>query len=235
MSEPSAPVRASDLAALEQLLRKAIMDQAKPGVSSEEDTLKRAFKRIDLHESGEVDFGEFCQAVEAFGIEAARGAGAYLKHGTGSLHGGVPQPWLRALFDKYDANGNGSLSYDEFASGLFTKFVGGMPSHAVGMASSASPTGRRPVAGTRRRRGSRATSRTAPRSAPTRGSPPSAAPRASTRTTSAPTRRSPPCAPSPLPTPSGATRSDEPDQRGTRCQNDVGARRGATGVIYHHL
>ena len=148
MSEPSAPVRASDLAALEQLLRKAIMDQAKPGVSSEEDTLKRAFKRIDLDESGEVDFGEFCQAVEAFGIEAARGAGAYLKHGTGSLHGGVPQPWLRALFDKYDANGNGSLSYDEFASGLFTKFVGGMPSHAVGMASSASPTGRRPVAGT---------------------------------------------------------------------------------------
>ena len=64
------------------------------------------------------------------------------------LASGVPQAWLRALFDKYDLNGNGSLSYDEFASGLFTRFVGGMPSHAVGMASSTSPTGRRAGTGT---------------------------------------------------------------------------------------
>jgi len=33
--------------------------------------------------------------------------------------GGVTEEELRALFDKYDAEGDGKLSYDEFAAGLY--------------------------------------------------------------------------------------------------------------------
>ena len=143
-------VRTSDIVALERSLRKCVMEKAKPGVSSEEDTLKRAFKRIDVDESGEVDFNEFLAAMETFGVEVTEGSGARLAgQGTSNLHGGIPLKLVRALFDKYDADGSGSLSYGEFAEGLFTKFVGGAPTHAVGMPSSTSPTGRRAGAGSR--------------------------------------------------------------------------------------
>ena len=58
---------------------------------------------------------EFTEAMRRYGLEQASSFGK----------GGVSEDELRALFDKYDKDGSGSLSYEQFALFLFKEGQGG--------------------------------------------------------------------------------------------------------------
>jgi len=100
-------VSAARIASLETMLRKAIYEKHRK--TSEARALKETFKSIDTNNNGTVSFDEFQTAMTRYGL------------GTGDerVKGGVAKDELRALFDKYDAEGSDSLSYAEFAAGLF--------------------------------------------------------------------------------------------------------------------
>ena len=59
---------------------------------------------------GDVDINEFIKALERFGMHVA---------GVRKGVGGLPIETVQALFNKYDADGSGQLSYSEFAKALF--------------------------------------------------------------------------------------------------------------------
>ena len=96
---------------LERILMKNIYQ--KGGGVSEEKTLQKAFKQFDVDGSGEVSFHEFGLAMERFGLSVQK-PGARSK-------GGIPPEVLRGLFDRYNKDLSESMSYQEFANGLFKK------------------------------------------------------------------------------------------------------------------
>ena len=102
-------VSESDMNVLEGILKKNIYGKSQ-GVS-EDRTLKAAFKQFDTDGSGEVSFGEFCLAMERFGLSV-------MKKGDRGK-GGVPLEVLRGLFDRYNADQSESISYVEFSAGLY--------------------------------------------------------------------------------------------------------------------
>lgn len=104
-------VSEGDMNVLEKILLKNIYQKSQ-GVS-EEKTLKAAFKVFDTDGSGEVSFGEFAKAMERFGLSVAQ-PGSRSK-------GGIPVEVLRGLFDRYNRDMSESLSYLEFANGLYKK------------------------------------------------------------------------------------------------------------------
>lgn len=94
----------AELNKLEETLRHAIMQRAKPCMSDQH-TLKLAFRAFDFTEEGHgtdtgfVSYSEFCKAMERFGLYAS-----------------VP---VRGLFDRYNADGAEDLSYAVFSDGLY--------------------------------------------------------------------------------------------------------------------
>ena len=75
------------------------------------DALK-VMQSVDLDGNGTIDFDEFCRALERFGLhmkESRKGVG------------GLSRSEAQALFDKYDSDGSGYLSYTEFADALIGK------------------------------------------------------------------------------------------------------------------
>lgn len=67
----------------------------------------RAFKYFDLNDNGSVEPDEFAKAVEKIGIQ-------------------IPtQRDLDTLFNLYDTDGSGALSYKEFSAALFDKPASG--------------------------------------------------------------------------------------------------------------
>ena len=95
----------AELNDLEDKLKKAIEQRVKP-CSSAMHTLKLAFKAVDFDElghpadTGSVSYGEFCLALERFGLYASQG--------------------VRGLYDRYQADREAeALDYLEFAKGLY--------------------------------------------------------------------------------------------------------------------
>jgi len=67
----------------------------------------KAFKYFDLNDNGSVEPDEFAKAIEKIGIQ-------------------IPtQRDLDTLFNLYDTDGSGALSYKEFSAALFDKPVSG--------------------------------------------------------------------------------------------------------------
>jgi len=86
--------------------------QKTQGAQSEESVLKKAFKYFDLNDNGTVEPDEFAKAIEKIGIQ-------------------IPtKKDLNALFSLYDADGSGSIDYNEFSGILFQKGSGSRPATA---------------------------------------------------------------------------------------------------------
>ena len=75
--------------------------------------MEEAFKQFDTDKSGQVSLNEFRKAMERFGLHVMDSA----QPGTG----GVPPQVLQALFDRYDTDASGSLTYGQFSRGLFAE------------------------------------------------------------------------------------------------------------------
>ena len=86
------------LDALEGELRKALYGRAKPCVD-EKQTLKLAMRQFDLDNDGRVTYAEFVGALERFGIYSSQ--------------------FARGLFDRYNENGEATLSFADFSFGLY--------------------------------------------------------------------------------------------------------------------
>jgi hypothetical protein len=84
-----------DIDVLEQILQNIFQ---KSVGTNEVRALKETFKRFDQDNSGEVNFREFCRAMECFGLSV-----------------------LRGLFNRYNTDGSECISYLEFTSGLFQR------------------------------------------------------------------------------------------------------------------
>ena len=79
------------------------MSQKSTGNQSEEVLLNKAFKYFDMNNSGDVDPMEFKKAIEKIGIM-------------------IPtKEDLDVLFNIYDADGSGAITYKEFSAALFGK------------------------------------------------------------------------------------------------------------------
>ena len=100
-----------DIDVLEQILRKNIFQKSVG--TNEVRALKETFKRFDQDNSGEVNFREFCRAMECFGLSVSQPG----QKGSG----GVPPDVLRGLFNRYNTDGSECISYLEFTSGLFQR------------------------------------------------------------------------------------------------------------------
>ena len=72
--------------------------------------LNAAFKKFDLDGSGKIEIGEFFRAMERFGLHV-RGE----RFGRPGV-GGIDQKVASALFQRYDKNGDGVLSFKEFSA-----------------------------------------------------------------------------------------------------------------------
>ena len=86
---------------LEQKLRQYA--ESKSGFSGQrqkERVLEKVFRTFDIDDSGEVDEQEFCAAMVRFNVV------------------GVTQNVALELFDKYDEDMSGRLSYKEFVAGV---------------------------------------------------------------------------------------------------------------------
>lgn len=89
-------------ASFERELKNKLQEKTK-GSQSEETVLKKAFKYFDLNDNGTVEPDEFAKAIEKIGIQ-------------------IPtQRDLDTLFNLYDVDGSGALSYIEFSAALFDK------------------------------------------------------------------------------------------------------------------
>lgn len=101
-----APVPTSEIDEMEKKLVAAI--RARSSGNSETQALEKVFKQFDANKNGTIDLPEFCTAMERFGMATSND----------SVTGCTPR-MMAALFDRYDADGMGSLSYDEFIKGVF--------------------------------------------------------------------------------------------------------------------
>ena len=66
---------------------------------------------MDLDGNEMIDINEFVRTLERFGLHTTFGG----RRGTG----GLSRQTVQALFDKYDRDGSGFISYNEFADSLF--------------------------------------------------------------------------------------------------------------------
>lgn len=90
-----------DVELLEKKLKESIYAKTPPNTNSKR-TAELAFKALDTNGSGDVDIDEFIKALERFGMHVS---------GVRQGVGGLPRDVVQALFDKYDADGSGNLSY----------------------------------------------------------------------------------------------------------------------------
>ena len=99
----------ADVDLLEKQLKKSVYEKTPPNTNSRR-TAELAFKALDTNNSGGVDLDEFIKALERFGMHVVG-----MRKGVG----GLPKDTVQALFNKYDADGSGSISYKEFTDQLF--------------------------------------------------------------------------------------------------------------------
>ena len=91
----------ADVNEIEKVLKQCLECRVKNCVN-ERLILRNAFRIFDTDNNGTVDYREFVRALEKFGLAAT--------------------PQVRGLFDRYaqiDSVESETMSYDEFASGLF--------------------------------------------------------------------------------------------------------------------
>ena len=103
------PVPQRDIDNLEALLRRSITSRST--ASSETKALEKVFKEFDKDNSKTIGFEEFIVAMERFGLCTAADSRTDVS--------GVTLEAVRALFDRYDIDGEGDLSFKEFERGLF--------------------------------------------------------------------------------------------------------------------
>jgi hypothetical protein len=101
-----APIPTSDIDEIEKKLIAAI--RARSSGSNEAQSLEKVFRQFDANKNGTIDLPEFCTAMERFGMATSNDPGAMC----------TPR-LMSALFDRYDLDGMGSLSYEEFIKGIF--------------------------------------------------------------------------------------------------------------------
>ena len=99
----------ADVDLLEKQLKKSVYEKTPPNTNSKR-TAELAFKSLDANNSGGVDLDEFIKALERFGMHVVG-----MRKGVG----GLPKETVQALFNKYDSDGSGSISYKEFTDALF--------------------------------------------------------------------------------------------------------------------
>lgn len=103
----SKPVPASKVSAIEKQLVEAI--RIRSSGASETRALETTFKQFDSDKNGTIEFDEFRGAMERFGLAT----GGY------ESVSGCTVDVIRALFDRYDPDGSGTLTYAEFIKGIF--------------------------------------------------------------------------------------------------------------------
>lgn len=105
------PATHHEIERLRLMLMDALFARSKPGFS-EERTLRAAFTAIDADASGEVSFQEFVNALSRFGLQLQDAPG-------GRIQGGVRREAMWGLFQRWNKDGNDTLSSAEFCDGLF--------------------------------------------------------------------------------------------------------------------
>ena len=93
---------------LEEKLRASVSARCTSGQPSA--VLRKAFKAYDRDHNGSLDIVEFATAMQRFGLHTD-----FVRAGSG----GVSRDVVQALFDKYDVDGSGFLSLDEFSKAFF--------------------------------------------------------------------------------------------------------------------
>merc|ERR1719440_963085 len=96
------PVAAQKVDAIEKKLIDAI--RTRSSGSSETRALETTFKQFDIDKNGTIEFAEFRAAMERFGLAT----------GGHEAVSGCTLDVIAALFDRYDPDGSGTLSYEEF-------------------------------------------------------------------------------------------------------------------------
>mmetsp|Transcript_10370 Transcript_10370/g.17407 ORF Transcript_10370/g.17407 Transcript_10370/m.17407 type:complete len:377 (+) Transcript_10370:3-1133(+) len=103
----------SEVNRLEESIKKSVYSRVTHGtVSSARREVAKAFQLFDRDDKHGVSLDEFCHALERFGVHVTG-------RGHGSAPGGMPLATVKALFNRYDVDGSGSISYAEFCSRLF--------------------------------------------------------------------------------------------------------------------
>jgi len=97
-------ITADRIAELESIIFEKVR-QRTHGADDEGKTIKKIFKHFDVHGYGTIEPAEFQKALSTLGCVFKDGE-------------------LEAIFNKYDANANGKLDYEEFAS-LFARIGSG--------------------------------------------------------------------------------------------------------------
>jgi len=105
-------VPSRDVDMLEAMLFETTRCKIRGSQHAQERLLIDAFKQFDADGNGVVDKTEFLRAMERFGLPVKGKGRAGL--------GGLPEAVVFALFDRYDTDGNGGLTFREF-SNVFTK------------------------------------------------------------------------------------------------------------------
>ena len=101
-------VSSHDVDMLEAILFETTYRKKGGSHHAQERLLIDAFKQFDANGNGLVDKPEFLRAMERFGLPV-RGKGR-------AGIGGLPQAVVFALFDRYDTDASGTLSFREFSS-----------------------------------------------------------------------------------------------------------------------
>ena len=114
MAKPAiSHVSSRDVDALEKILYETTYRRKGGSMHSQEKLLNDAFKLFDANASGQIEPKEFLQAMERFGLHV-RGKG---RPGIG----GLPEAVVMALFERYDKDGSGTLSFREFSSAFVSR------------------------------------------------------------------------------------------------------------------
>lgn len=106
-------VSQSEVDTLEKMLFDATYRRKGGSYHAQERLINETFKIFDKDGSGDIDKKEFLKAMERFGLHI-RGKG---RPGVG----GLPEEVVTALFDRYDADRSGTLSFREFSNGFLKK------------------------------------------------------------------------------------------------------------------
>ena len=100
-------VNAQRLAQVEDTIFEKVR-QRTHGADDEGKTVRKIFKHFDLDGFGTIEFSEFTRALESIGCT-------------------FPEYEQRAVFDKYDKDGNNKLDYEEFSAWFAIKGSGNSP------------------------------------------------------------------------------------------------------------
>jgi Ca2+-binding EF-hand superfamily protein len=98
---PNNAISEEEVKRLKAIIKEKAHQKAK-GNTSERITAMQTFKHFDTDNSGEINFAEFSQALERFGVVMDKGKAT-------------------ALFGAFDKAGKGKISYQEFVNALYAE------------------------------------------------------------------------------------------------------------------